>query len=115
MTESQIQAECFQWFHNNYTINNKGVCFAVPNGGTRNKREAMLLKATGVVSGVSDLIVLLPKKALFFEVKTDDGKQSEKQRWFQKLVELLGFEYYLVRNIEDFKKIVFYICTINNQ
>lgn len=107
LKENKIQSEIFIWYNNNYTIHNKGLIFAVPNGGTRNKREAMLLKATGVVAGVSDLICIMPNgKIVFVEVKTGTGVQSEKQKWFQKLVNVLGFEYKIVRSLDEFKELV---------
>ncbi len=108
-TEDQIQAEIYKWFHNKYCtkLNNPRYCiFAVPNGGLRTKHEAMKLKATGTVAGVSDLIVLKPNKAIFVEVKTDIGRQSEDQKKFEEIVKNLGFEYHLVRSLEDFKKII---------
>jgi hypothetical protein len=43
--------------------------FAVPNGGSRHKVEAVTLKAEGVRKGVSDLVVLLPNLVLFLEMK----------------------------------------------
>jgi hypothetical protein len=52
------------------------------------------------------LIVIKNNEVLFVEVKTEIGKQSPKQKKFQKKVEDLGFEYYLVRNLEDFKKVI---------
>jgi hypothetical protein len=48
---------------------NKILSFAVPNGGSRNIQEAVNLKAEGVVSGVSDYIVMLPNVILFIEMK----------------------------------------------
>jgi len=105
--ENKIQSEIFIWYNNNYTIHKKGLIFAVPNGGTRNIREAMMLKATGVVAGVSDMVCILPNlKLVFIEVKTEIGKQSEKQKWFQKLVELFCFEYHLIRSLDEFKELV---------
>ena len=108
-TEDQIQAEIYKWFHNKYCtkLNNPRYCiFAVPNGGLRTKHEAMKLKATGTLSGVSDLIVIKPNKAIFVEVKTDIGRQSEDQKKFEEIVKNLGFEYHLVRSLQDFKKII---------
>jgi hypothetical protein len=104
-TEDQIQAEIYKWFHNEYCtkFNNPRCCiFAVPNGGLRSKHEAMKLKSTGVVAGVSDLIVLLPNRCLFIEVKTDVGRQSDKQKEFEQIVKKLGFDYQLVRSLDDF-------------
>jgi hypothetical protein len=107
-TEDQIQAEIYKWFHNEYCtkFNNPRCCiFAVPNGGLRSKHEAMKLKSTGVVAGVSDLIVLMPNKCIFVEVKTDIGRQSDKQKEFEEIVKALNFDYHLVRRLEDFIKI----------
>ena len=64
------------------------------------------LLLTGLLSGVSDLIVVLKGRVIFVEVKNEVGKQSEKQIKFQQQVENLGFKYYLVRNLEDFKKCI---------
>jgi len=104
-TEDQIQAEIYKWFHNEYCtkFNNPRCCiFAVPNGGLRSKQEAMKLKSTGVVAGVSDLIVLMPNRCIFVEVKTDIGRQSDKQKEFEEIVKALNFDYHLVRSLEDF-------------
>ena len=43
--------------------------FAVPNGGTRNSKEAVNLKRSGVVAGVSDLVIFLKNNILFLELK----------------------------------------------
>jgi len=106
MTESQLQQQIFIWFKNNCQINGKGFIFAVPNGGSRNILEAKTLKATGVVAGVSDLILLMPNKCIFVELKTETGKQSDKQKDFENVVSDLGFKYYLIRSLEEFKKII---------
>ena len=104
--EDVIQADIYKWYNNNYCLNNhnpQNIIFSVPNGGTRNIREAMLLKATGVVAGVSDLIIVRQNEIIFVEVKTEIGKQSKEQKKFQETVEKLGFKYLLVRSLEDFK------------
>ncbi len=110
-TEAQSQAEIVEWFNNNYCLkhhNPRGIIFSVPNGGSRNKVEAMTLKATGLLAGVSDTILILPTgKLVFCEVKTETGSQSPEQIDFQKRVEALGFEYWLVRGLEDFQKKVY--------
>ena len=63
----------------------------------------MRKKATGLLSGVSDLVILFPNKTVFCEVKTPTGTQSDNQIEFQKHVESLGFEYILVRSLDEFK------------
>lgn len=108
MEEDKIQAECVKWFTNNYCLRHhspKCVIFSVPNGGFRNKIEAMKLVATGMKAGVSDLIVLFPNRALFIEMKTATGRQSPDQKEFEKDVTALGFEYFLARSVDEFKSI----------
>lgn len=106
--EDQYQSEIIRWYNNNFCLKHhtpRGIIFSVPNGGSRNKVEAMTLKATGLLAGVSDTILILPNgRLLFCEVKTETGSQSHEQIEFQKRVEALGFEYWLVRGLEDFQK-----------
>jgi hypothetical protein len=107
-TEAKVQQEIVVFFRNNYQRKgvDKGIIFSVPNeraGGFMAMKDLLL---TGLLSGVSDLIVVLKGKVIFVEVKNDKGKQSPKQILFQKQVENLGFEYHLVRNLESFKKII---------
>ena len=63
-TEAQEQLALIQW------MNIKNIeYFAVPNGGSRHKLEAINLKRQGVKAGVSDIVVLLDNKILFVELK----------------------------------------------
>ena len=64
------------------------------------------LLLTGLLSGVSDLIVILDGRVLFVEVKNEKGKQSEKQIKFESQVESLGYKYHLIRTLEEFKRIL---------
>lgn len=81
--------------------------FAVPNGSLRRLSVAVALKAEGVLAGVSDLIILLPSRCIFVELKNGKiGRQSDSQKEFQKQVESLGFEYLLWRNVEDCQEFV---------
>ena len=104
-TEAKIQSEIVAFFNNNFCLkfHNPRYCiFSVPND-TQNKEETMRKIATGLKSGASDLIVLFPNRAIFCEVKTPTGVQSEAQKDFQEQVEKLGFEYILVRSLLDFQ------------
>ena len=67
----------------------------------------MTLKATGLLSGVSDLIVVLPNRILFLELKTETGQQSDSQVEFSCIISVLGFEYYVIRSIDEFKNIIY--------
>jgi hypothetical protein len=76
--------------------------FSVPNGGLRNLRVAVALKAEGALSGVADLIILLQNECIFVELKNGKaGRQSDSQKEFQNKVESLGFKYLLWRSIDD--------------
>ena len=97
--ESQIQRQMVAWFRLQYS---KFIIAAVPNGGFRNKLEASIMKAEGVLAGFSDLIIIAKRNILFVEVKTKDGKQSDLQIKFQSDVERLGFQYSICRSLEDF-------------
>lgn len=103
MTESQIQQEIIIWYRNNYQMHGKGLIFSVANESTYQNKN---FKNTGTLKGVSDLIVVLPNKTIFVELKTEIGKQSEFQIKFQKSIEALNQKYYLVRSLEQFKIII---------
>lgn len=104
--EDFIQSKIVVWFKNNYQRHNKGIIFAVPNGGTRNVVEAKKLKETGLLAGVSDLIVVLNNIVLFIEVKTDTGKQSTAQLEFENKIKMLSQNYYVVRSLDEFINII---------
>ena len=109
MTEDNLQQKIYVWFNNNYCLkhhNNRFMIFSVPNGGTRNVIEAKKLKATGLLAGVSDLIIVLDGKVLFIELKNENGIQSNTQKDFEARVTNLNHNYYLVRSLDQFKQII---------
>lgn len=75
--------------------------FACANGGSRNYLEAVNLKRSGLLAGVSDLIIVLQNKVVFVELKTDKGKQQETQKKFEKEVIKRGHKYLLWRSLKD--------------
>lgn len=84
------------WLNINY--------FAIPNGGARHLMIAKKLKAEGVKRGVADLFIYQASKeyhGLFIEVKTAKGTQSPYQKDFQKLAQLAGYKYELVRSLDE--------------
>jgi len=102
--ESKIQSYCVEWFKISYpklALN----LFAVPNGGVRSKRTALILKREGVVSGVSDLILLVPNKnwhGLCIEMKYGANKQTANQKAFEKAVHQVGYKYVVIRSLDEF-------------
>ena len=109
-SEDNLQAEIYRFFNNTYCLKNqnpRALIMSIPNGGNRNAREAMKFKATGLLAGASDLIVILPTgQLLFIELKTDKGVQSLQQKDFEQRVTALGYEYHLIRTLDDFKKLI---------
>jgi hypothetical protein len=104
MTEDRIQQEIIIYYRNTFQrVYKSCLIFSIPNGGLRDKRTAMLMKATGLTPGASDLIVIYFGKLLFVEVKTATGVQSEEQKVFAERVRDCGFDYHLVRSLLDFK------------
>ena len=86
-----------------YCRKNDIICFSVPNEATRNNSKYI---KSGVLAGVSDLILLHNGKAYFIELKDYKGRQSEKQKDFENIVTLQDFQYFLVRSLDEFKKII---------
>ena len=84
------QVRLVNWFRDNFKEPDY-IIFAVPNGGKRGIKEAERLKREGVLSGVSDLIILSHGKVIFLEMKKLNGKLSDKQKDFNENVEYLGF------------------------
>ena len=106
--ESNLQIACVTWYRLQYPKLRKAL-FSVPNGGTRNKREAVTLKKEGVTAGVSDLILAVPNKenaGLFIEMKTPSGTVSKDQKEFLALMKSLGYRTEVVRSFNKFVEVV---------
>ena len=88
--EDEEQIAFINWFKSKYK---DYLIFSVPNGGSRNKVEASKLKKTGLLSGIPDLIILMPnREVLFLEMKRQKGGVlSLVQKVVINLVEKLGF------------------------
>lgn len=75
--------------------------FAVSNGwGKMTPAQAVRAKMQGIMPGVSDLILLLPGKVYFIELKNPNGKgrQSPNQRDFEDNVRAFGQHYIIWDN-----------------
>lgn len=100
MTEDQLQAQIFQWHWNNVP-QERGLLFHCQQKA-RNAIEGNRFKAMGVVAGVSDLIYLRPGgKPVLMELKTDSGSQSQIQKEWQAKVEAVGYQYVIIRSLEE--------------
>lgn len=105
MSEDRLQAQCYQHFHNTFP-ERRGLFFAIPNGGLRNKIEAMKFKATGVVSGIPDLIYLHKTGPVGIEMKTETGVLSPDQKKIHTIWEANGIKIYVCRTFEEFQQII---------
>lgn len=58
------------------------------------------------VPGLSDLTLYADGgKTIFIEIKTPEGRQSKQQKQFQKAVEKLGYEYIIIRSLQEAEKL----------
>jgi len=112
MSEDRLQQECYTWFHNTYP-EYRGLLFHVPNGGNRKGREGAKLKYMGVWAGVADFLFMFGGTVYCIELKTERGSQSPEQKVWEILVRGEGFSYYIIKNLIDFKKIIEYIISLN--
>ena len=80
----------------------------------RGKVEAAIMKAEGMTAGVADMILLVSKKgytSLCIEFKTAKGRQTQHQKDWQRIAEIHGNKYVIVRSFDDFvKAITAYLC-----
>lgn len=110
MTEREIQKLVVEWFRATYK--DKGEIICVPNEVTHYSSNKW--QAVGMRKGCSDLIVILKGKVIFVELKTPQNKQSYEQVGFQRSVENLGYEYYVVRSLDEFIYVIKHAYTANN-
>jgi len=117
-SEEQLQAQCYQWFHNTHPAL-RGLLFHIPNGGNRSMREGAKFKSIGVVAGIPDLMLCVPSKqeiriqtevtyvvlhGLFIEMKADKGKLSEAQLKVHPKLKNAGYEVIIINDFNDFKE-----------
>lgn len=96
-----LQCCCVAWFKRNYP---DYLIFSVPNESTH--RQSTYYAKSGVLKGVSDLIIVLSQKVIFVELKSEKGYQRPEQKAFQSKIESLQQSYFLCRTLEDFQNII---------
>jgi hypothetical protein len=103
-SEARIQQEIVMFFNNEYPELRGCLCYNNNNsvGGLRGK----LNKFLGVVKGRSDMVLYYKSFSVMIELKTEKGRQSDSQRAWQYLMQKQGFEYYVVRSLEEFKELI---------
>jgi hypothetical protein len=53
--------------------------YSIPNGGARSPVEAKIMQSTGTRRGCPDLGFVFEGKAMFLEIKADNGRPTEPQ------------------------------------
>ena len=104
--EHKLQVSMVNWFRLQYPSMRHNL-FAVPNGGRRDAATGRILKDEGVLAGVSDLILLKSNQhygALLIETKTKKGTQRESQKEWESKITADGYNYVVVRSLDDFIK-----------
>ena len=111
--EMKLQAACVIAAWNDFPATRK-LLFHVENELNRSDSNPILgaiRKSEGIVAGVSDLILLIPRgkwHGLMIELKRPDGKnrQSRAQKEWQVLVEAQGYRYEVIYNEQDFRALL---------
>jgi hypothetical protein len=74
----------------------------IPNGGSRDAREASNLKIQGVLAGIPDLIIILPcGESAWVEMKAADGRVSKSQTDLHAHFKALGHDVITAYSAEE--------------
>lgn len=104
--EDNLQKACVRWFRYQYP---DILIHHSPNGGFRTSIEGAKFKAMGTLAGFADLVILAQRGgsgALFIEMKSDKGRQSDYQKQFEEYCKAAGYTYCVVRTIDEFMESV---------
>ncbi len=104
-SEHRLQVACLKWLHLQYP---NVLCYAIPNGGQRNKIVAGRLKDEGVTAGIPDLHIPIPKgkyASLYIEMKNGKaGRLSDHQKELIPRLQAYGNKVVVCRTIDEFRK-----------
>lgn len=103
--EAILQSQCTRWFKNTYPDQYGRLWMQFNN--PKSQVQGQMLKAQGMISGVSDLaFIRADGRAVFIELKTEKGRQSEEQKWWQSVIEANKGQYHIVRSLDEFKAVI---------
>lgn len=110
VNESQIQQSCINWFKAQYPrLWQDGVLFHIANEGVRLGGSGNRAKKEGLVRGVADLCLAMPRKgfgALYIELKKPGCYQRPSQKTWQESMERHGNKYVVVKSVESFMRVI---------
>lgn len=104
--EAMEQAALFEWAA---YIPDLKYMHAIPNGGSRNKLEAINLKRQGVKAGVPDICLPLPKgeyHGLYIEMKYGKNKPSKKQSEYIEYLTSKGYKAAVCYGFNEAKNVI---------
>jgi hypothetical protein len=112
--ESNLQKQCVSWFRAQYPQYAMLLIHPINEGSGHSRIDRMrqgIHKAEGAVAGVSDLLLLMPATidniiyhGIGFELKEPKkGKQSQVQKDFEMMFKAAGYEYEIIRYLEEFQ------------
>jgi len=104
-SETLVQQRMYIWFHNTYPNLRGLLCYNLNNSATA--RQGSMNKSLGLQKGRSDMVLYYGGRAYMIEVKNEAGLLGESQVKWSRLVRKNGFEYYVVRSLEEFQKVVY--------
>ena len=102
--EETLQKNCVSWFNLQYPKLKGLLCSNLNN--SKDARTGARNKALGVVAGRSDLVLYYDKTAYHIEVKIPKGRQNEKQKDWQQIIESQEFNYYIIYSFDEFKQLI---------
>lgn len=106
--EERLQIACVRWMQHQWP--KYAPCLQhLANGGYRTKAEAAIFKAMGVRPGYPDLFLFVargPYHGLAIELKAGANKQTPAQVECQDRLRDNGYQYVVIRTVEDFKALI---------
>lgn len=103
INEHGVQASLIHWFRCKYPEHTH-LFFAIPNGGRRDKATAARLKKEGVVAGIPDLMLAMPRPpfhGLFLELKTATGSVSRSQKAVAETLRAQNYQVVVAYGLDD--------------
>ena len=120
--ESKIQQQCVSWFRAQYPQFSMLLVHPINEGSQYTRVTGAIHKAEGAVAGVSDLLFFMAAEfdedipgfiklyrhyqGLCIEFKTPKGKQSPEQKEWERMVKAAGYEYKIVRSVDEFRTLI---------
>lgn len=112
-SEIYIQSQSFLWHWNTYPNLRGLLCYNLNNSA--NKIQGNQNRALGLIKGRSDMVYYYAGVAYMLEFKNDCGTQSKEQKEWESAIKAQGFNYTIVRSLEQFQQIITEIHDNNYQ